>query len=116
MSKYEPLWKYLKNNRKEEYILTYDEIKNILGFDIDHSFLKYKKESASYGYIVKKISLKERKITFINVIKIIKEIKEKLENFSSKEECIKYLVKKTGLSDKECTEAYNFYIGETNEK
>lgn len=116
MSKYEPLWKYLKNDQKEEYILTYDEIKNILGFDIDHSFLKYKKESASFGYIVKKISLKERKITFINVIKIIKETKEKLENFSSKEECIKYLVKKTGLSDKECTEAYNFYIGETNEK
>lgn len=54
MSKYEPLWKYLKNNQKEEYILTYDEIKNILGFDIDHSFLKHKKESASYDYIVKK--------------------------------------------------------------
>lgn len=113
MSKYEPLWKYLKNNQKEEYILTYDEIKNILGFDIDHSFLKYKKESASYGYIVKKISLKERKITFINVIKIIKEIKE---SSSSKEECIKYLVKETGLPDKECIEVYNFYIGEPNEK
>lgn len=113
MSKYEPLWKYLKNNQKEEYILTYDEIKNILGFDIDHSFLKYKKESASYGYIVKKISLKERKITFINVIKIIKEIKE---SSSSKEECIKYLVKETGLPDKECIEVYNFYIGEQNEK
>lgn len=113
MSKYEPLWKYLKNNQKEEYILTYDEIKNILGFDIDHSFFKYKKESASYGYIVKKISLKERKITFINVIKIIKEIKE---SSSSKEECIKYLVKETGLPDKECIEVYNFYIGEQNEK
>ncbi len=113
MSKYEPLWKYLKNNQKEEYILTYDEIKNILGFDIDHSFLKYKKESASYGYIVKKISLKERKITFINVIKIIKEIKE---SSSSKEECIKYLVKETGLPGKECIEVYNFYIGEQNEK
>ena len=116
MSKYEPLWKYLKNNQKEEYILTYDEIKNILGFDIDHSFLKYKKELASFGYIVKKISLKERKITFINVTKIIKETKEKLESFSSKEECIKYLVKETGLPEKECIEAYNFYIGEPNEK
>lgn len=113
MSKYEPLWKYLKNNQKEEYILTYDEIKNILGFDIDHSFLKHKKESASYDYIVKKISLKERKITFINVIKIIKEIKE---SSSSKEGCIKYLVKETGLPDKECIEVYNFYIGEPNEK
>ncbi len=37
MSKYEPLWKYLKNN-KEDYKLSYEEIRNILGFDIDHSF------------------------------------------------------------------------------
>ena len=69
MSKYEPLWKYLKNNQKEEYILTYDEIKNILGFDIDHSFLKYKKESASYGYIVKKISLKEKYVIIEKITK-----------------------------------------------
>ena len=67
MSKYEPLWKYLKNNKKEEYILTYDEIKNILGFDIDHLFLKYKKESASYGYIVKKISLKKEFLTTLRI-------------------------------------------------
>lgn len=32
MSKYEPLWSYIKDNKKEEYKLTYDEIKNILGF------------------------------------------------------------------------------------
>ena len=44
MSKYEPLWEYIKNNRKDEYKLTYEEIKDILGFNIDHSFLKYKKE------------------------------------------------------------------------
>ncbi|WP_347282948.1 hypothetical protein [uncultured Clostridium sp.] len=39
MSKYEPLWKYLKDNNKEKYILSYEEIKNIIGFQIDHSFL-----------------------------------------------------------------------------
>ena len=44
MSKYEPLWNYLKENKKERYKLTYEEIKNILGFEIDHSFLSYKKE------------------------------------------------------------------------
>lgn len=43
MSKYEPLWKYIKENEKEEYNLTYKEIKNILGFEIDYSFLNYKK-------------------------------------------------------------------------
>ena len=33
MSKYEPLWKYLKNNNKEKYKLSYEEIKNIIGFE-----------------------------------------------------------------------------------
>lgn len=41
MSKYESLWDYLVNNKKENYKLTYEEIKKILGFDIDHSFLTY---------------------------------------------------------------------------
>ena len=60
MSKYEPLWTYIKENKKDEYKLTYEEIKTILGFDIDHSFLKYKKELLDYGYEVKKISIKEK--------------------------------------------------------
>ena len=60
MSKYEPLWKYIKDNKKEEYKLTYEEIRNILEFDIDHSFLKYKKELLEYGYEVVKISIKEK--------------------------------------------------------
>lgn len=64
MSKYEPLWNYLKENKKDDYILTYDEIKNILGFTIDHSFLTYKKEVKEYGYEVVKISLKEKTIIF----------------------------------------------------
>lgn len=64
MSKYEPLWKYLKENNKENYKLSYEEIKNILGFDIDHSFLTYKKEAKEYGYEVGKISKKERTVIF----------------------------------------------------
>lgn len=64
MSKYEPLWKYLEENNKEKYILTYEEIKNILGFEIDHSFLTYKKELIKYGYQVSKISMKEKIIIF----------------------------------------------------
>lgn len=64
MSKYEPLWKYLKENMKENYKLFYEEIKNILGFDIDHSFLTYKKELKEYGYEVGKISMKEKTIIF----------------------------------------------------
>ena len=58
MSKYEPLWKYLKENNKENYKLSYEEIRNIIGFEIDHSFLIYKKELKEYGYEVGKISMK----------------------------------------------------------
>ncbi len=64
MSKYEPLWKYLEDNNKEKYILSYEEIKNILGFEINHSFLTYKKEAKEYGYEVGKISMKERAVIF----------------------------------------------------
>ena len=64
MSKYEPLWKYLEDNNKERYILSYEEIKNILGFEINHSFLTYKKEAKEYGYEVGKISMKERTVIF----------------------------------------------------
>lgn len=64
MSKYEPLWKYLKENNKDNYKLSYEEIKNILGFDIDHSFLTYKKEAKEYGYEVSRISMKEKTIIF----------------------------------------------------
>ena len=64
MSKYEPLWTYVKENKKENYKLTYKEIKSILGFEIDHSFLTYKKELKEYGYEVSKISMKEKTVSF----------------------------------------------------
>lgn len=64
MSKYNKLWEYIKENNKDNYELSYKEIKDILGFDIDHSFLTYKKELNNYGYEVSKISMKEKKIIF----------------------------------------------------
>lgn len=64
MSKYELLWEYLKENNKNNYKLSYEEIKNILGFDIDHSFLTHKKELKEYGYEVGKISTKEKTVIF----------------------------------------------------
>lgn len=67
MSKYVELWNYLKNRNQDSYELSFKEIKNILGFDIDHSFLKYKKELLSYGYEVVKISMKDKKIFFKKV-------------------------------------------------
>lgn len=32
MSKYDKLWKYIKDNDKQEYIFSYDDIKNSLLF------------------------------------------------------------------------------------
>ena len=58
--KYIKLWEYIKDNNKECYKLGFDDIENILGFKINHSFLNCKKELLEYGYVVKKISLKEK--------------------------------------------------------
>ncbi len=69
MSKYEPLWEYLRKNNRDNYILSYEEIRDILGFEIDHSFLTYKKELKEYGYEVGKISMKERKVLFYRMDK-----------------------------------------------
>lgn len=67
MSKYVPLWNYLKENNNEKYKLTFEEIKCVLGFEIDHSFLTYKKELKEYGYEVEKISMKEKCVLFKRV-------------------------------------------------
>lgn len=64
MSKYEPLWTYLRDNNRDNYRLSYQEIRNILGFDIDHSFLTHKKELQQYRYEVSKISMKEKIVIF----------------------------------------------------
>lgn len=64
MSKYDSLWDYVKNNGSPSFQLTFEEIQNIAGIPIDHSFLKYKKELTEYGYQVGKISMKEQTVVF----------------------------------------------------
>ena len=64
MSKYEPLWNWIKENGTDSFKLTYTEIKKIAGVPIDHSFLTYKKELAGYGFKVGKISMKEQTVAF----------------------------------------------------
>lgn len=63
MSKYDTLWRYISKSGQDIY-MTFDEIKIVLGFPIDHSFLNYKKELEKYGYIVGKISLKNKTVEF----------------------------------------------------
>jgi hypothetical protein len=64
MSKYEPLWNHLQSDGRDAFRMTFDEIRVVLGFEIDHFFLNCKKEAADYGYTVGKISLKEKHVTF----------------------------------------------------
>ncbi len=64
MSKYQPLWEYIASANTYPLKLSFDDIFSILGFSIDHSFLTYKKETESFGFAVKKISLKEKTVIF----------------------------------------------------
>lgn len=64
MSKYDILWEYVKLNGSLSLKLSFEEIKNIAGIPIDHSFLNYKKELIAFGYKVDKISLKEQTVVF----------------------------------------------------
>lgn len=65
MSKYGSLWNYLKNCDKDSITLTFEEIGNIAGVSIDHSFLRYKKELSEYGWEVSKISMNAQTVVFI---------------------------------------------------
>ncbi len=68
MSRYKDLWIYIdlifKRTNKEKIELSFNQIKDATGFEIDHSFLTYKKELLNYGYEVEKIKLKDKKIIF----------------------------------------------------
>ena len=64
MSKYNAVWEYVQNQKQQVLKLTFDEIQNIAGIPIDHSFLKYKKELEDFGYQVGKISMKEKTVIF----------------------------------------------------
>lgn len=50
MSKYNALWEYIQKNGSPSFKLTFEEIQEIAGIPIDHSFLNYKKELTGYGY------------------------------------------------------------------
>lgn len=64
MSKYEPLWKFLQSDGSNIIELSFYRIKEIFGFEIDHSFLNAKKEAADYNYSVGKISMTKQTVDF----------------------------------------------------
>lgn len=69
MSKYHPLWDYIKDKDETVLTLSFKEIESILGFSLDHSFLTYKKELLSYGFKSDKISMKLRTVIFKKIKK-----------------------------------------------
>jgi hypothetical protein len=60
MSKYEPLWRFLQSDGSELLQLSFERIQEVIGFEIDHSFLTYKKKLQTTGYSVDGISMKNR--------------------------------------------------------
>ena len=68
MSKYDALWAYVQKDGGATLKLTFEQIQEIAGVPIDHSFLKYKKELTDYGYQVGKISMKEQTVVFQRIV------------------------------------------------
>ncbi len=64
MSKYDQLWQYIANNENGDFELTFEQIREIAGVPLNHSFLRYKKELLDYGFEVEKISLKNQVVKF----------------------------------------------------
>lgn len=64
MSKYEPLWNYV-GKQDDDFVMTFEQVENVAGFPIDHSFLSFKKELTDYGWQVGKISMKNKTVQFI---------------------------------------------------
>lgn len=64
MSKYDALWNYVHNSGDQTLTVTFDDVEQVAGIPIDHSFLTYKKELVEYGYEVEKISLKNKTVRF----------------------------------------------------
>jgi len=67
MSKYNALWNYIAARSEPAFKLSFDEIREIAGIEIDHSFLNYKKELLAFGYQVGKISLKAQTVKFLKL-------------------------------------------------
>ena len=67
MSKYDPLWRWIKENGTDSFVLSYTEIERITGLPIDHSFLACKKELLMYDYKVEKISMTLQTVNFAKI-------------------------------------------------
>lgn len=65
MSKYSKVLDYIKTQECDSLKLSYEEIEQIAGIPIDHSFLTFKKELLEFGWSVKKIYMKDKCVEFV---------------------------------------------------
>ena len=68
MSKCDSLWTHVAQCPEERLTLTFQQIGEICGVPVDHSFLRYKKDLSVYGWQVKKISMKEQTVMFVRTV------------------------------------------------
>ena len=64
MSKYSFLWEYVSAQAAKSFSLSFEETEKLLGFPVDHSYIKNKKELLVFGWKVDKISMKNKRIYF----------------------------------------------------
>lgn len=59
MSKYEPLWWFLSGDGSGCIQFSFERIEEILGFPLDHSFLRYKQEAEQLDTVSRKFRSKK---------------------------------------------------------
>ena len=64
MSKYQALWDWIRENGDDRFTLSFDDIGRIVGFPLDHAFLRCKKELLAEGWRVVRISMNAQTVLF----------------------------------------------------
>ena len=108
MSKYNLVWEYVKKENSEELKLTFEEVKKILGFEIDHSFLTFKKELKSYkdvNYAVEELQILSQSINkqthagkVVSLLGSIEIVNKKTKKSVTDFDGLAFLINKTNMS------------------
>ncbi len=64
MDKYDKLWEYVAGQGEDALELTFDQIGEISGTPLDHSFLSCKKNLLPHGFEVERIFMKKQLVRF----------------------------------------------------
>lgn len=76
MTKYEPLWKLVQGFDTDYIELTFEDIKNLCGVEIESDIYDNLKDIHRFGYFIGKIYRPDKWISFVKITK---------DNFKSKQ-------------------------------